>query len=354
MVLSGFDDDRGDKDPVTNYAFPDPTSFHSGNSLGQFSMSLPPSVYDGPGVEYQGCYTDSEDRRFPETVEGTNNMYNESRTSMTVGMCAQLCQDKGMPIMGLQAGRECFCGVDVPPEADRNSDDSSCSSTCSGDATMICGGGWRNSVYHITSAESVAVLPCDFSAPPTLLYDSGNSNLISQAEQALGHTAQLEYQGCYDARYNYDDERTDAGDADMTVRECAKRCARTQNSADHFTVLAAKQYFSVSRSDCFCGDAPIDHAPVGDDTECSSRCPGDYGHICGGRYGSRVSVYKLRENGRALPANTDWRTLTRAANAIPADPCEGQGPPPGVTIGHRCVLPFSRFRSSSLTIFYLF
>lgn len=80
----GFSE-RG-RDPITNFAYPDPTAFHGDNRLGSFTMTAAvPHRYDGQGADYLGCYTDSADREFPDDAMRSSNR------TLTPWGCAQTC-----------------------------------------------------------------------------------------------------------------------------------------------------------------------------------------------------------------------------------------------------------------------
>ena len=53
-----------------------------------------------------------------------------------------------------QYSRYCFCGDSYGSYGPAGSD-SECNMACSGDSTIKCGGGWRNSVYRISSPAGI-------------------------------------------------------------------------------------------------------------------------------------------------------------------------------------------------------
>ena len=70
-----------------------------------------------------------------------------SNDKMTVEMCQDHCYDHGHSYAGVQARSECWCGSSLPdPSLIRP--DSECNTPCAGNASQMCGGGWRNNVYN--------------------------------------------------------------------------------------------------------------------------------------------------------------------------------------------------------------
>merc|ERR1740130_2562500 len=59
----------------------------------------------------------------------------------------------GYQYFGLQWHSYCYCGDDYGSFGPAESEDE-CDTPCRGDATTMCGGGWRHSVYEITGQET--------------------------------------------------------------------------------------------------------------------------------------------------------------------------------------------------------
>ncbi|KAF1946530.1 hypothetical protein EJ02DRAFT_495334 [Clathrospora elynae] len=55
------------------------------------------------------------------------------------GNCQLVCIEQGKNVMGLSDGENCWCG-DKIPALEWKTDNSTCSTTCSGDQTSLCGG----------------------------------------------------------------------------------------------------------------------------------------------------------------------------------------------------------------------
>ena len=119
---------------------------------------------------YVGCYTDSPARDMVgmEALTGAgfeDGEYFNMGDTGTVEMCANLCA--GYVYFGVQAGFACFCdnanamsATPVTPDVATQigaqasgalAPESECNTACPGDASTMCGGSWRNSIYRIST-----------------------------------------------------------------------------------------------------------------------------------------------------------------------------------------------------------
>ncbi|KAI1478385.1 putative glyoxal oxidase [Daldinia eschscholtzii] len=102
---------------------------------------------------YQGCYEDNVNNkrtlfwslRFPNT--------------MTPEQCLGKCASFGYAAGGLEYGEECYCGdpIDVDTSGATLKPESECNIVCAGNATAICGGGARLSLYYWTGEKPLYV-----------------------------------------------------------------------------------------------------------------------------------------------------------------------------------------------------
>ncbi|CAM9951820.1 unnamed protein product, partial [Pylaiella littoralis] len=60
-------------------------------------------------------------------------------------LCARLCS--GFPFFGTQYGEECWCGLEDAQAIFESNGEGSCTTSCAGDSTKICGGFDAISVY---------------------------------------------------------------------------------------------------------------------------------------------------------------------------------------------------------------
>ncbi|KAH7025074.1 uncharacterized protein B0I36DRAFT_353239 [Microdochium trichocladiopsis] len=114
-----------------------------------------PEVFQPPAVQlgglngtwqYQGCYV---------SVNTTDNTHNlpwklELPDTNDPETCLSLCGEFGYMAAGLEYGLQCFCGdpQDVVDAAEQKVDESQCNIACSGNATVICSGGNRHTLYY--------------------------------------------------------------------------------------------------------------------------------------------------------------------------------------------------------------
>jgi hypothetical protein len=96
-----------------------------------------PPIQTVEGWTYANCYTDDWVRTLPTQ--------NPTNTQLTPSVCADLCS--GRQYFGVEAGNECWCGdsVDASKIA---ADPTTCNTPCTGQPNLVCGGGWRLTVYH--------------------------------------------------------------------------------------------------------------------------------------------------------------------------------------------------------------
>jgi hypothetical protein len=189
---------------------------------------------------YLGCFVDPPQgaRTLPDDLLGADNM--------TAQVCAQHCA--AYSYFGVEYGRECWCG-NSPPQIPAPASD--CSMTCAGDDTQLCGAGNRINVWG-------SPLP----SPATV--------------------GDYDYVGCFT-----DDgtARSLAGsvtyDPAMTLDKCAAACS-------------LYNYFGVEYgTQCYCGTELAATAQQVPQAECSLRCGGDYGNVCGDA--DRLNVFVARD-----------------------------------------------------------
>ncbi|KAI1093594.1 putative glyoxal oxidase [Rostrohypoxylon terebratum] len=124
--------------------------------LSIYSNGKPPT-YSAPAPKenianwtYQGCYEDN---------------INNSRTLfwalqypglMTPEQCLSKCASFGYAAAGLEYGDECYCGdpMDVDAAGSAKMPESDCNVVCAGDASALCGGGSRLSLYYWTDTDN--------------------------------------------------------------------------------------------------------------------------------------------------------------------------------------------------------
>ncbi|KAI4865776.1 glyoxal oxidase N-terminus-domain-containing protein [Hypoxylon rubiginosum] len=116
-------------------------------------FKAPTPARDVQNWTYQGCYEDNVNNKrtlfwqlmFPGT--------------MTPEQCLSKCASFGYAAAGLEYGDECYCGdpIDVGASGATDRPETECNVVCAGDASAICGGGARLSLYYWTATEPLYV-----------------------------------------------------------------------------------------------------------------------------------------------------------------------------------------------------
>ncbi len=101
-------------------------------------------------TEYIGCFTDSPDRDMQgiQASVGGDMEFFDMGENGTPDTCATLCA--GFAYFGLQYGNQCFCD-NANAMTQGQLTEADCDAPCTGDASVMCGGTWRNSIYRIST-----------------------------------------------------------------------------------------------------------------------------------------------------------------------------------------------------------
>ena len=100
---------------------------------------------------FVGCYIDSADRDMQglQAAVGGDQEYFEMGDDASAAACAERCA--GFVYFGLQYGSQCFCDNANAMSLGAAPDPTECNMPCTGDATTMCGGAYRNSIYRIST-----------------------------------------------------------------------------------------------------------------------------------------------------------------------------------------------------------
>ena len=85
-----------------------------------------------------GCFIDNRDRDLGPGWKSN---------AMTLEMCFQRCRSQNYVYAGLQAADWCHCGNSFGKHGSVASGE--CNSECKGNKGTMCGGPWRNRIYHV-------------------------------------------------------------------------------------------------------------------------------------------------------------------------------------------------------------
>jgi hypothetical protein len=259
------------------------------------------------GWSAQGCYQRGP---APQGLDGGTTSYK----GLTVPMCLASCAAKGMPWAGLENGSQCWCGRSY----DLVAATSGCNVRCSGDDSVICGGGYRINLFHTDaqlSSSPASITPVKTSSTttsfstttklsttttlsadtattkPSTTYPTASPTPLTSMPagwRSLGCFVDLSTKRVLNGSYS-------ESSTSMTVQSCMATC-RSQSFA----------YAGVQHGrQCFCGKSMTSAklAP----SECTLPCTGDRSLICGGNY--RMNVYAFTPStaakrnvfGQAMP-----------------------------------------------------
>ena len=260
---------------------PTPTPTPSSSSVAVSSSAAPRKT----GWQLEGCYTD-----------GTGGRTLTAGTAVAGGMtnakCQAACRSAGYIFAGTEYAGECYCDNSLKgtgaPAPDGNA---GCNMACSGNATEMCGGPNRLTLYKfytgIEPTGSVSVTPVASS---------------SALPQATGLPAGFTYKGCYIDGPGFrimNNQQPD--DAAMTIASCSNICAKAGYT------IAAMEY----STQCFCDNIiRMGGKKATQDSECSNNCAGNPAQKCGGP--ARMSVWssqtvlKVIDVPKPIQNVSDW------------------------------------------------
>ncbi|CAG7848507.1 WSC domain-containing protein ARB_07867 {ECO:0000305} Flags: Precursor [Serendipita indica DSM 11827] len=216
-----------------------------------------------PNWSYQGCYADAAAR----TLTGASF----TSDTMTVDACVGFCADQNYMYAGTEYSRECFCGHAIENNAGPAGE---CSMMCNGDASQVCGDGYKLSLYKYGIA------------PQPLASYNGYS-----------------YQGCY----------TDTVVARSLANQLAYSGALTPAKCLDACKAQGYAYCGLEYAhECF--GANVNSGTVASDaTTCNMACSGDSSALCGG--GNRLTLYRTDSAGDTT-TTTGWSSLGCYADLV--------------------------------------
>jgi hypothetical protein len=207
---------------------------------------------------YLGCYTDSGSAR-------ALTDFSYSSTAMTNAICRSTCKGKGLLLAGT-SGNQCYCGNSVSNGQGRTAS-SVCTSPCGGDASKICGGSYKLSLFNSTASSTTT----------STASSSGAASSASASASASGTTSR----GCFSDLSALNNGVYTSGY--MTVDQCLTYC-KGQNYG--FAGL-------VNGNTCRCGStAP--NVNVGR-ASCTTTCISNTKQSCGGS--NAMDVYAVTQTG---------------------------------------------------------
>ncbi|KAL0937800.1 WSC domain-containing protein [Colletotrichum truncatum] len=218
------------------------------------------TIPQGPSAKAQagnyislGCYSDLvQGQRALSTVRADD--------AMTPDMCATFCA--GSAYMGIEYGKECWCGRNLNTLSQLVKDETDCNMPCPGEKTSLCGGPSRLNLYSMN---------------PSAAISSTSSAAASTPTDRVGDFI---HRGCWT------DERADGrtlselnASDDMTIDMCAT-----------WAISKGYRYFGIEYSrECWAGNDLNPSSSSADFSSCNMRCAGNANDRCGGP--DRLDLY---------------------------------------------------------------
>ncbi|KKA28638.1 hypothetical protein TD95_001872 [Thielaviopsis punctulata] len=230
------------------------TTTPSGTTSVSASTASPTADGLPSGWESYGCFVDGAQGRILSYQAPDND-------SLTLALCATICEDAGYTVAGAEYSYQCFCGNAILNNASR-ADATDCNAACRGNPDEMCGGPDRMTILSAGGPPTIEAVP---------------------VPQTAGLGGSWSYVGCVEDGVN--GQRTFPWQIimpSMTADECTSKCSA-------FGFMAAGMEYG---RECYCGD-PADvttaNATLRPDSECSMPCAGNATGICGA--GSRMTTY---------------------------------------------------------------
>ena len=132
----------------------------------QAQTALPTTAAGGLplGWMYKGCYTDNIGARVLPTLLPWQQPNN---SNLTIQSCIRVCDQLGYSITGLEHFNQCFCGNAIYNGGTLAPSKSDCDLPCTGNATEVCGGYNRLSIYSYEAVASFKSAAVQTSRPTT-------------------------------------------------------------------------------------------------------------------------------------------------------------------------------------------
>lgn len=280
-VVTGFQNARApstncpaplnDKPPVSNASILNPTP---GTMLGKWS--------------YLGCAKDAGASR---VLSGPR--YGDS--GMTIESCHAYCADKGYPIVGLEYGRECWCGNSIS-STNPIQTAASCASiaqmVCAGNSTEYCGAPnlitlWNNTVFVPNPAPTntnSGSLGSGSVASSTTKPNAATTSAVPVNTPTAGVTTIADgkalYVGCY----------SEVNGRALTSVQVVNTTSMTNDLCASYCMSRNYALFGTEYSqECFCASSLASGSTFRPQSDCSMSCKGDASQRCGGP--SRLSLW---------------------------------------------------------------
>ena len=267
------------------------------STLASTSTSAAPTPSQNPGndvFEYAGCYAEPPGGGRALSFLTPNDL-------LTASMCFAQCPRS--KYVGLEYGRECWCGDTLNPLVVKKPD-TDCNMLCKGNPLEYCGAGSRLSLYtkkvagsSSTIATSSTVISSSTTPPDSTVSTSTTTTTSTSATPTPTGPAinpgndVFGYAGCYA-------EPPGGGRALSTLYA---NDLLTANMC--FAQCPSSNYVGLEYGrECWCGNTLNIAVVKKPDTECSMLCKGNALEYCGA--GSRLNIYTKKVASSTVTSST--------------------------------------------------
>ncbi|WVF67574.1 hypothetical protein IAT40_002332 [Kwoniella sp. CBS 6097] len=266
---------------------------------GHWKMSLyRAKSASGSDQSYQGCFSGAKLLNSVGIVTNT----------ITPATCTNYCTLKGYGYAGTTLGNNCWCGNTLDTSK-KLASDSTCSTKCSGDSSLTCGG---SNLFQVYIAQSSAIITTS-SAPSSTSKPATSTSTSASTTTSAASTAIPSSLGCF-SETTSSKLLTGVGIQTNTITpiSCARYCS-----------TKGYGYAGVTKgNECWCGNTLDMSRKLSSTSDCSTKCSGDATMQCGGT--NRVGVYIAKDGAGTLttvapsstvPTSTSTSAVTTTSTA---------------------------------------
>ncbi|WVQ95055.1 hypothetical protein IAU59_002147 [Kwoniella sp. CBS 9459] len=263
---------------------------------GHWKMSLyRAKSASGSDQSYQGCFSGAKILNSVGIVTNT----------ITPATCTNYCTLKGYGYAGTTQGNNCWCGNTLDTSK-KLSSDSTCSTACSGDSSLTCGG---TNFFQVYIAQSSSIVTSSSAPSSTTSKAATSTSTSTSTTTSAASTAMPSSLGCF-SETSSNKLLTGVGIQTSTITpiSCARYCS-----------TKGYGYAGVTKgNECWCGNTLDMSRKLSSTSDCSTKCTGDATMLCGGT--NRVGVYVAKDGAGTLttvaPSTTAATTTSKSTSAV--------------------------------------
>ncbi|OCF44040.1 hypothetical protein I317_02148 [Kwoniella heveanensis CBS 569] len=257
---------------------------------GHWKMSLyRAGSASGSGDTYQGCFSGAKILSSIGIVTNT----------ITPATCTNYCTLKGYGYAGTTLGNNCWCGNTLDTSK-KLASDSTCSTKCSGDSSLTCGG---TNLFQVYIAQSSAIVTTSSAPSSTSTSKAATSTSTSTSTTtSAASTAMPSSLGCF----------SETGSSKLLSAVGIQTNTITPISCARYCTTKGYGYAGVTKgNECWCGNTLDMSRKLSSTADCSTKCSGDATMLCGGT--NRVGVYIAKDGAGTLTTVASSATTTTSA-----------------------------------------